>query len=492
MEKGTATAEIVTTQPLVPALFVKASDLDTDEKFAEFLGTLKPVTANGYHSGMVQFCRFSGMMPSQIAVLDSEAAKSLVKRFLAHMKATARPTAGKHKPGDLISVNSIPTYLSQVQSFMDHCEIDIPSGTWKKIKKGLPETVENDLRAHYREEIAKLMGLADERDRVLVILPVASGIREAGLSELAAKHIFIITILTPDDPQYVEVKSKLVYGSSGPVPQISAESKIMTTHTGIIIWIRNVLAFFSDDSKEVPQVPANSIGMIKVYGNSKKAKYISFMTPEALAHIFEDLHYRRIHHEKLTINSPIIRDKIVPMSRRVNRARHIQPGSINWMARELLKRAALPAEELQPLHGLRKFFDTMAKNAGIDHMYKEKFMGHSVKLDDVYYDIENPESLYRMTTEYMKAVDMLTIDPKYRLQKENIELKEKLKDAPKLEVLQNDMISKSLEVDALKRRLEEQDRRHKENIDKKVDEAVEKKIQEIARRVDLTKLQRPT
>ncbi|MGC2572608.1 MAG: hypothetical protein WA364_13935 [Candidatus Nitrosopolaris sp.] len=40
----------------------------------------------------------------------------------------------------------------------------------------------------------------------------------------------------------------------------------------------------------------------------------------------------------------------------------------------------------------------------------ELMMGHSVKLDDIYYDKDNEKSQQKILLEYMKAIDALTIN----------------------------------------------------------------------------------
>lgn len=61
-------------------------------------------------------------------------------------------------------------------------------------------------------------------------------------------------------------------------------------------------------------------------------------------------------------------------------------GTINNQMRLLLRKAVLSFEGLQPDHALRKFFDTTLINSNVDPKFKEMLMGHSIKLDDVYYD----------------------------------------------------------------------------------------------------------
>ena len=68
-------------------------------------------------------------------------------------------------------------------------------------------------------------------------------------------------------------------------------------------------------------------------------------------------------------------------------------------------------------HGFRKFFNTCLMNSDVNDKFKELMMGHSVELDNVYYDDENQISREKVLTEYMKAVDMLTINEENRLKK---------------------------------------------------------------------------
>jgi len=81
-------------------------------------------------------------------------------------------------------------------------------------------------------------------------------------------------------------------------------------------------------------------------------------------------------------------------------------------------------------------------------------MGHSVKLDNVYYDMNNEKSQQKILLEYMKAVDALTINDEYRLKKKIVEYEEKLKDVPKVEQLEAHLANKILEQEAIKKQLE--------------------------------------
>jgi hypothetical protein len=81
-------------------------------------------------------------------------------------------------------------------------------------------------------------------------------------------------------------------------------------------------------------------------------------------------------------------------------------------------------------------------------------MGHSVKLDDIYYDKDNEKSQQKILLEYMKAIDALTINDEYRLKKKIVEYEEKLRDVPKVEQLESHLANKILEQEAIKKQLE--------------------------------------
>src|SRR5215468_9352846 len=86
--------------------------------------------------------------------------------------------------------------------------------------------------------------------------------------------------------------------------------------------------------------------------------------------------------------------------------RQIEPSvkSINKQMRFLSRKAGLPFEDLQPDHSLRKFFNTALMNSDVAYTFKELLMGHSVKLDNVYYDKDSEKSQQKILLEYMKKM----------------------------------------------------------------------------------------
>ena len=109
----------------------------------------------------------------------------MVLNYVIHLKKVAKQSAGKAKRGE-ISVNSIKIYMAGVQSFLESNEIIL---NWKKIAKFYPEEVSNNFRAYTKEEIAKLLSVADLRDRCLILLMASTGIRVGAIKTLKIKHL---------------------------------------------------------------------------------------------------------------------------------------------------------------------------------------------------------------------------------------------------------------------------------------------------------------
>ncbi|MFL6461688.1 MAG: tyrosine-type recombinase/integrase [Nitrososphaeraceae archaeon] len=176
----------------------------------------------------------------------------------------------------------------------------------------------NSLRAYTKEEISKLLPIADLRDRCLILLMVSTGMRVGAIKSLKIKH------LTRLHEQ-------------------------------------------------------NNIGILSVYPESKDDRYNAIVTPECMASLDEYIEYRRKQHEKITEESYIIRDKFTTFSKNTNRSKPLAELTINKQMKFLLRKAGLPYEQLQPDHSFRKFFNTCLMNSNVAYSFKELLMGHSVK-----------------------------------------------------------------------------------------------------------------
>jgi integrase len=383
---NTATRDTNGPKDLITNLVTEFENYDSCKMWLE--GYNSPATKNAYKNRLTLFCRYHNVNPDSLIQLKPEQIKNMVLNYIIHLKKVAKQTAGKQKRGE-ISVNSIKTYMVGVQSFLESNEIIL---NWKRIAKYCPEQVTNSLRAYKKEEIAKLLLIADLRDRCLILLMSSTGIRVGAIKTLKIKHL--------------------------------------------------------------RKIEQENIGLLTVYPESKGARYNALLTLECMAVLDEYFEYRRKQHEKITEESLIIRDKYATFSRTTNRSKPLSEKTINKQMKFLLRKAGLPYEQLQPDHSLRKFFNTALMNSDVTYSFKELLMGHSVKLDDTYYDKDNETSRQKIVLEYMKAVDSLTINEEYRLRKKIVEYEDKLKDTPKIEQLESHLASKIIEQDAIKNQLE--------------------------------------
>jgi integrase len=349
-------------------------------------------TKKCYKIHLSLFCKYHGTDPDALIQLKPEQLITMIINYILYLKKVAKQSAGKAKRGE-ICVNSIRSYLTGIQSFLEHNDIML---NWKKIIKYCPEQVTNNLRAYTREEIAKLLSIADLRDRCVILLMASSGIRVGAIKTLKRKHL-----------------------------------------------------------KQLQE----NIGILTVYAESKSYRYNALVTPECMAMIEEYF-------------------KFATFSRETNRPKPLLEYVINKQMKFLLRKMGLPFEEIQPDHSLRKFFDTTLMNADVAHSFKELLMGHSIKLDDVYYDKNNEKSRQKIVLEYMKAVDALTINEEYRLKKKISEYEEKIKEVPKVEQLQAQLANRIMEEDSIKRQLE-QLQKEKESENAAISAKHEKEMQAI-------------
>ena len=73
-----------------------------------------------------------------------------------------------------------------IQSFLEFHEIALP---WKRISKFYPADIANNLRAYTKEEITKILSVADLRDRCIILLMISTGIRVGAIKSLRIKHL---------------------------------------------------------------------------------------------------------------------------------------------------------------------------------------------------------------------------------------------------------------------------------------------------------------
>jgi integrase len=278
-----------------------------------------------------------------------------------------------------ISANTISNYYKATKLF---CEMNNIIINWKIISKGIPsgKKAAND-RAPTIEEIQQVVEYPDRRIKPIVYVMISSGIRLGAWDYLKWKHV---SPIKDNDGEIVAAK-------------------------------------------------------LLVYAGDKE-EYISFITPEAYAALEEWVNFRKFYGEEINGESWVMRDiwqvtNLEYSERRKGIAKF--PKKLQSVAIKRIIERALWAQKIRhklnngerrhewkTVHGFRKFFKTRAEQV-MKPANVEILMGHSIGISDSYYRPSEREVL----EDYLKAVDLLTINDNQRiLEKQVTDLKEKSKD----------------------------------------------------------------
>lgn len=366
---------------------------------AEFLHSCKSKhTARGYKTALNKFFGYAaiekkGFNPDAAIKIKPDKINPIVLKYAMHLKSVAK-TTGEFKRGE-VSANSVGYYLNPIKQFFDYYEISL---SWKKINRFIPERTAKQYHVYSREEIKKLLSVANHRERVIILVLLSSGIRAEALLQLQIRDFEVI----PDNP--------------------------------------------------------DNVGHLVVYARSAQY-YHTFCTPEAVAAIQFYLKWRQEMGEELKPESPLIRDYIKDgFSRKTKHPQPITYIALYDVMQKLLRKAGISTEKkysLQPNHAFRKAMNTIVANAKANPLFKEVMMGHSINLDNIYYNRDDPQSLKALLEEYTRAVDALTINDEYRLKKRVAELEVKARDGVKVDQLEKMVAESKLESQLMMRQIAE-------------------------------------
>jgi len=245
----------------------------------------------------------------------------------------------------------------------------------KKIGKYLGEHIMSHRdRAYTTEEISRALNVCDERVKVIILLLASSGLRIGALAGLQVKHL-------TEQPEF-------------------------------------------------------NIYRLSIYEGSKE-EYYTFCTPEAKKAVDDYLNYRKRCSEKINASSPLIREQFDKDDMfAVNHPREMSRNGIQTVLKNILVKAGLRVvlreteiqfrkgrmrKEVSMAIGFRKFYNTNLVRAKVNPLIKEIILGHRTGLDDNYFRPQTDEIL----EEYIKAVNLLTINEQNRLKMQVEQLTEK-------------------------------------------------------------------
>jgi hypothetical protein len=217
-------------------------------------------------------------------------------------------------------------------------------------------------------------------------------------------------------------------------------------------------------------VSSNAVNPIRIYPIMMSIvlhHYKTFCSYECAAVLDSYLNYRKHAGEQLKPGSPLIREQFNSFDKfKVNNPKHIGTSLIRYLVNEVLvkysalkKKLAYDYENKRKVgknstmltHGLRKYFDTEARKAGVYLDFVELLMGHKLPGVRKHYFKPDMNILLEGTKEvkgYITAIDSLTINDENRLSKQVQELKEK--DDYQNYVIDKKLNEKDEEIKALK------------------------------------------
>jgi len=196
----------------------------------------------------------------------------------------------------------------------------------------------------------------------------------------------------------------------------------------------------------------DSIYKITVYEGTNE-EYFTFCTPECANYIDEYLEYRAKNGEKLHKESFLIRDQFdsTDLEQVRNRSKGIALSTLKVIIHNKLIKSGIKVvdhskysrKDVPESHGFRKFFMTQCVNSNLNAEIREMMLGHKIGLASCYYR----PTVQEMLNEYLKAVNLLTINEENRLK---LELKKVQVEKSQLETLKADF--ENFKKQVLKRR----------------------------------------
>lgn len=247
---------------------------------------------------------------------------------------------------------SIHVHCYAIFHFLEMNDISIINK--KKINRFVPadESGHED-RAYTNEEIQQILSKCDERARVIVLLMASTGMRVGAVNTLRIKDLV--------------------------------------------------------------KIPNYNLYKITVYPNSPKDRYYTFCSPECASAIDSYLQYRQRFGETIKPQTPLIREQFnIDDPFHISRPKPVKHDGVIYIIKQILKRSGQKKTgEIMQSNGFRKFAITQMIKAKADYDAREYLVGHKHSRGlGVNYDRTTEEDRLQ---EYLKALDMLTINSENRL-----------------------------------------------------------------------------
>ena len=329
-------------------------DNGKETEYLNFVNSLRSqATITMYQFSLRHYMQY--IKANRVAKLVKQDSKTIEQQLITYLVDLRR--------NQKLSYASLSIRLAALRKFYEMNDVVL---NWKKVSNYLGENTKlfKD-RAYTTEEIQQLLVKADERARVIILLLASTGMRIGAIPGLKLKHL--------------------------------------------------------------TKVDDYNLYQITVYDNTRE-EYYCFCSPECANAIDSYFAYRERCFEKIGSESPLIREQIDRDNPdKARNPRHVSLDTLSFLIRELLiasgiqkvehlteiKTTGRQRKEVMTSHGFRKFVTTNMIRAKVNPEAREMLLGHSRGLSNSYYRPDVNEILM----EYLKAVDLLTINEENRLRR---------------------------------------------------------------------------
>ena len=312
-------------------------------------------TGKVYRTCLKKYFQFPGSSKF-INATDTRKIEDHITDFITSMKKEGK------------SFRAIYNYVSAICRYYRMNRVSLDT---RHIREYLPEFKKSKKDRPYEyEEIRRLLDIADERMRTVVLLLASTGMRIGAIPGLRLRNI-----------------------------------EKVSTDSGLTIYKITVYEGFNQE-------------------------YTTFCTPECSTAIDNYLKMRSRYGEKLTQDSFLIREQFdIRDPFAISKCKEVKANTLTIKLIDLAVRAGIRQKEVLegrphgtirndvPIaHGFRKFFTTQLVNADVDVKTELRWLleGHKLKGNDSHY-VRTTEK--RLQQEYEKAIDNLTINEENRLKR---------------------------------------------------------------------------
>jgi hypothetical protein len=213
---------------------------------------------------------------------------------------------------------------------------------------------------------------------------------------------------------------------------------------------------------------------LRVYEGSDE-EYITFLTPAGANAVDKYIEARRTAGEKVTANSPLIRDVFDFAKKNADKPKPVTLDALDMLFMRLTRSAGIRPKEkegnrqdrhdIMLFHGIRKYVNHALVNAGCDVIAKELLIGHSPPgLEGSYLRLTEAELL----RQFVKAIPTLSLSQEHELKQQVDELRIEVADLNVLKAAYNELKYEKEQYEGQLAMMQEEQQEFKQRNDEQI------------------------